>query len=162
MRLPPYNCLQRVPGVICEALFSQLVAEGLASGLDLITRDGSCSHLTGPQRYVSCTGTRPATGTPDNQGLLGVALRGEGDDVVTAAQLCKGMTLGVALELHASSACLAVHHTCSSDAILRQRPADNPLDQPGPYEEHGTRIMRAHEVPGTSHTPHQYLSCPGV
>lgn len=60
-----------------------------------------------------------STGTadpPDDEGLLLVALCGEGDDVVAAAQLCKGMALGVALQLHAAAALSTVHNSCSIKA----------------------------------------------
>ena len=51
---------------------------------------------------------------PDDEGLLVVALRGEGDDVVRALQLRKGMAAGIPPQLHAATACLAIYHPCSA------------------------------------------------
>ena len=43
-----------------------------------------------------------------------VALRGEGDDVVGALQLRKGVVLCIPPQLHAACARPAVHHACAA------------------------------------------------
>lgn len=50
--------------------------------------------------------------TPDDEGLRGVALRGEGNDVVGALQLREGVALRVAQQLYPPCAVLAIHHAC--------------------------------------------------
>ena len=57
-------------------------------------------------------------GAPDDEGLLVVALRSEGDDVVGALQLREGVAAGVPPQLHAAAACLAVHHPCAHSRTL--------------------------------------------
>ena len=50
---------------------------------------------------------------PDDEGLVFVALRGEGDDVVGALQLRKGVRQRIPPQLHAAAARLTVHHACA-------------------------------------------------
>ena len=52
--------------------------------------------------------------SPDDEGLVRVALRGEGDDVVGALQLRKGVVLCIPPQLHAACARPAVHHACQA------------------------------------------------
>ena len=61
---------------------------------------------------------------PDNEGLVRVALRGEGDDVVGALQLRKGVVLCIPPQLHAAFARPAVHHACArpGQALSRYEP----------------------------------------
>ena len=51
--------------------------------------------------------------SPDDEGLVRIALRGEGDDVVGALQLRKGVVLCIPPQLHAAGAPPAVHHACA-------------------------------------------------
>ena len=57
-------------------------------------------------------------GAPDDEGLLVVALRGEGNNVVGALQLRKGVAAWVPPQLHAATASLAVHHPCACKQTL--------------------------------------------
>ena len=57
-------------------------------------------------------------GAPDDEGLLVVALRGEGYDVVGALQLRKGVAAGIPPQFHAAAACLTVHHPCAHSMNL--------------------------------------------
>jgi hypothetical protein len=50
---------------------------------------------------------------PDDERLIDVSLGGEGYDIVAAAQLGEGVTLGVSLQLHTTLASLHVHCTCT-------------------------------------------------
>ena len=50
---------------------------------------------------------------PDDQGLLLIPLCGEGNDVVTAAELCKGMTLGVPFQFNTATGSCTVHDACA-------------------------------------------------
>lgn len=51
-----------------------------------------------------------ATFSPDDQRLVQVALRGEGDDVVAALELCKRVAGRVPPQLHGAPPLLAVHN----------------------------------------------------
>jgi len=72
---------------------------------------GALTALEGTRRSGSGACSR---GAPDDERLVRVALRGEGDDVVGALQLREGVRLGVAPQLHAALARLAVHHACAA------------------------------------------------
>ncbi len=50
--------------------------------------------------------------SPDDEGLLLVALGGECNDVVAAAELSKGMALWISLQLNTSTRLDTVYHTC--------------------------------------------------
>ena len=52
--------------------------------------------------------------SPDDEGLLLVALGGECNDVVAAAELGKGMTLWIPLQLNTSARLDAVYYACAS------------------------------------------------
>ena len=41
--------------------------------------------------------------SPDDEGLMLVALSGEGNDIVAAAQLGKGVTLGIPFQFYAAT-----------------------------------------------------------
>ena len=49
---------------------------------------------------------------PDDEGLLVIPLRGEGDDVVRALQLRERVRAWIPLQLHTAAASLAVNNTC--------------------------------------------------
>ena len=63
---------------------------------------------------TTCMGRLSGMRTPDDEGLMRIALRGEGDDVVGALQLRKGVVLCISPQFHAARARPAVHHACAS------------------------------------------------
>ena len=56
---------------------------------------------------------------PDDQGLIDVSPRCEGNDVVTATQLGKGMCLGVLLQLDTPFSTPHINHPCRSTASVK-------------------------------------------
>ena len=56
--------------------------------------------------------------SPDDERLLLVALCCEGNDVVAAAELRKGMALGIPLQLNAAAGLNTVYHTCINSYLL--------------------------------------------
>ena len=50
---------------------------------------------------------------PDDQWLLLIPLCGEGNDVVTATELCKGMTLGVSFQFNTATGSRTVYNACT-------------------------------------------------
>ncbi len=59
--------------------------------------------------------------SPDDEGLDRIALGGEGDNVVAALELCKGVALGIPAQLHTASACFTVHHACTRKVMICTR-----------------------------------------
>ena len=53
-----------------------------------------------------------AMGLPDNQGLVDVALSGEGNDVVAPTELSKRVAFWVSFELHAALASFHINNSC--------------------------------------------------
>lgn len=56
--------------------------------------------------------------SPDDERLLLVALCCEGNDVVAAAELRKGMALGISLQLNTAAGLYTVHNTCTNSYML--------------------------------------------